>query len=166
MAETSNGAAPQQPQVKLQVLGQFIRDLSFENVVAQKGIASSDVQPDVQIQVSIDGRARQVPNQYEVYTKLKATSANKADKSVLFVVEVEYGGIFHIEGVPEDQLHPFLMIECPRLLFPFLRRIVSDVTRDGGFPPLNIDTIDFLAIYRQEAARRAAAQAVGSASVS
>ena len=74
-------------------------------------------------------------------------------------MELEYGGVFHVEGVAEDQLHPFLLIECPRLLFPFIRRIISDVTRDGGFPPLNIDTVDFLALYRQELARRAAADA-------
>ena len=63
-----------------------------------------------------------------------------------------------MEGVPEDQLHPFLLIECPRLLFPFVRRIISDVTRDGGFPPLNVDQVDFMALYRQELARRAQAQ--------
>jgi len=158
MSETANGAAPQQAELKMQVLAQFIRDLSFENVVAQKGISAAEVDPDIQIQVSLDGRARQVPHQYEVFTKLKATSVNKTDKSTMFLLEVDYGGIFHVEGVPEDQLHPFLMIECPRLLFPFLRRIVSDVTRDGGFPPLNIDTIDFMSLYRQEAQRRAAAQ--------
>ena len=161
MAESGNGAAPQTaaPQLKMQVLGQFIRDLSFENAVAQKGLTSADVQPEFQIQVSLDGRARGAAHQYEVITKLKATSANSVDKAPLFILELEYGGIFHVEGVPEDQLHPFLMIECPRLLFPFLRRIVSDVTRDGGFPPLNIDTVDFLALYRQELARRAEAQA-------
>ena len=167
MTETANGAAPAQaPQMKMQVLGQFIRDLSFENAVAQKGLASPDVQPDIQIQVSLDGRPRQVPHQYEVITKLKATSVNKADNAPLFILEVEYGGIFHVEGVPDEQLHPFLMIECPRMLFPFLRRIVSDVTRDGGFPPLNIDQIDFLSLYRQEAERRAAAAAAAPQSVS
>lgn len=157
MTESSNGAAPAQaPQLKMQVLGQFIRDLSFENAVAQKGLTSADVQPDIQIQVSLDGRARQLAHQYEVVTKLKATSVNKVDNAPLFILEIDYGGIFHVEGVPDDQLHPFLMIECPRLLFPFLRRIVSDITRDGGFPPLNIDQIDFLQLYRQEAQRRAA----------
>ena len=74
----------------------------------------------------------------------------------LFLMEIDYVGIFNIEGVPEDQLHPFLLIECPRLLFPFLRRIVSDVTRDGGFPPLNLETIDFMALYRNELMRRQA----------
>lgn len=158
MAEVGNGATPAPaPQLKMQVLGQFIRDLSFENAVAQKGLTSTDVQPDVQVQVSLDGRARGIAHQFEVVTKLKATSVNKVDNAPLFILEIEYGGIFQVEGVPDDQLHPFLMIECPRMLFPFLRRIVSDITRDGGFPPLNIDQIDFLQLYRQEAARRAAA---------
>jgi preprotein translocase subunit SecB len=159
MAETGNGSAPQEtPQVKMQVLGQFIRDMSFENMVAQKGLTSGDLQPEIQVQVSLDARKRPVENQYEVITKFKVTSANKADKTPLFLLELEYGGIFHIEGVPEEQLHPFLLIECPRMIFPFVRRIISDVTRDGGFPPLNVDTVDFMALYRQELARRAASQ--------
>ena len=86
------------------------------------------------------------------------TSKNKGDGANLFMIELDYSGIFHIEGVPEDQLHPFLMIECPRMLFPFVRRIVSDVTRDGGFPPLSLDQVDFVALYRQNLARRAAEQ--------
>lgn len=159
MAENGNGAAPEQaPQVKMQVLGQFIRDLSFENIVAQKGISNAEVQPDIQVQVSLDARKRSVDNQYEVISKFKVTSNNSADKAPLFLLELDYGAIFHIEGVPEEQLHPFLLIECPRMVFPFVRRIISDVTRDGGFPPLNIDTVDFLALYRQELARRASVQ--------
>lgn len=158
MAEATNGnATPAASQIKMQVLGQYVRDLSFENVVAQKGLTNAEVQPDIQVQVSLDARKRSVENQYEVVSKFKVTSANKADKAPLFLLELDYGGIFHIEGVPEDQLHPFLLIECPRMLFPFVRRIISDVTRDGGFPPLNIDTVDFLALYRQELSRRAAA---------
>ena len=155
MAE-ENGAAPQ---VRMSVLAQFVRDMSFENVVAQKGVSGTDVQPDIQVAVSLDARKRQVEHQYEIVTKYKVTSKNKATGDVWFLLEVDYGGVFHVEGVPEDQLHPFLLIECPRMLFPFVRRIVSDVTRDGGFPPLNIDTVDFLALYRQEMARRAQAQA-------
>lgn len=159
MAENGNGAAPEQaPQVKMQVLGQFVRDLSFENIVAQKGISNAEVQPDIQVQVSLDARKRAVDHQYEVVSKFKVTSNNSADRAPLFLLELDYGAIFHVEGVPEDQLHPFLLIECPRMVFPFVRRIISDVTRDGGFPPLNIDTVDFLALYRQELARRAAAQ--------
>lgn len=155
----AEGAAPAAaPQIKMQVLAQFVRDMSFENVLAQKGLQAGEVQPDIQVQVSLDARKRPADHQYEVLSKFKVTSTNKASKDTLFLLELEYGGIFHVEGVPEDQLHPFLLIECPRLLFPFVRRIISDVTRDGGFPPLNIDTVDFLALYRQELQRRAQAQ--------
>jgi preprotein translocase subunit SecB len=152
MAEEAGGA----PQIKMSVLAQYVREMSFENVVAMKGISGGDVQPDIQVGVSLDGRKRAQDNQYDVVTKFKITSTNKANNQPLFLMELDYGGIFQIEGVPEDQLHPFLLIECPRLLFPFVRRIVSDVTRDAGFPPLNIDTVDFLALYRQEVARRTA----------
>ncbi|RUS59573.1 protein-export chaperone SecB [Pseudorhodobacter sp. E13] len=141
-------------QVKMQVLGQFVRDLSFENAVAQRGLQGTDVQPDTQVAVSLDARKRSGDHQFEVITKFRVTSKNKATNETLFMVELDYGGIFHVEGVPEDQMHPFLLIECPRMLFPYVRRIISDVTRDGGFPPLNIDTVDFLALYRAELARR------------
>ncbi|MBY6135582.1 protein-export chaperone SecB [Leisingera sp. XS_AS12] len=151
MAE--NGEAQQQPQVQMNILGQFIRDMSFENVMAQKG-SGGEVQPDVSVQVNLDAKKRSVENQYEVITKLTVESKNKDGGQVLFILELEYVGVFNIVGVPDDQLHPFLLIECPRQTFPFLRRIVSDVTRDGGFPPLNLDNIDFVAIYRNELARR------------
>ncbi|MDO8984913.1 protein-export chaperone SecB [Cypionkella sp.] len=151
MAEENGGT----PQIKMSVLAQFVRDMSFENMVAQKGLTASEVQPDIQVQVSLDARKRSQDHQFDIVTKFKVTSKNKVNGDTLFLLEVDYGGIFHVEGVPEEQLHPFLMIECPRLLFPFVRRIISDVTRDGGFPPLNIDTVDFLALYRQEIARRA-----------
>jgi preprotein translocase subunit SecB len=154
-----NGAAATAPQIKMQVLAQYVRDLSFENLVVQKGLTAGEVQPDIQVAVSLDARKRPVPNNYEVITKFKVTSKNKVNDDVLFMLELEYGGTFHIEGVADDQIHPFLLIECPRLLFPFVRRIISDVTRDGGFPPLNVDTVDFMAMYRQELARRAQAQA-------
>ena len=163
--ETTNGAAggaagaqPAQPAVRLNILAQFTRDLSFENIVAQKGIGG-EVSPEIQVQVSLDARKRQAEHQYEVICKYRVTSQNSADKAKLFLCELDYAGVFQIEGVPEDQMHPFLMIECPRILFPFVRRILSDVTRDGGFPPFNLDPVDFVALYRQEAQRRAAAQA-------
>ena len=158
MGNDAPAAAPAQPQLRMQVLAQFVRDLSFENMVAQKGVSAGEVQPDVQVAVSLDARKRPVDNQFDVVTKFRVTSKNKTNDDTLFLLELDYGGIFHVEGVPEDQLHPFLMIECPRLLFPFVRRIISDVTRDGGFPALNIDTVDFLALYHQELARRAEAQ--------
>ena len=153
MAENENGAAPQQPVMpQMKVLGQFIRDLSFENILARKPI-EGEVQPDIQVQVALDGRKRGEGNQYEVVSKFNVTSKNKGSDTVLFVLELEYAGLFQIDNVPNEQLHPFLLIECPRMLFPFVRRIVSDVTRDGGFPPLNLDNIDFVALYRQQLAQ-------------
>jgi preprotein translocase subunit SecB len=162
--KVGNGAAaPAQPQIKMQVLAQYIRDMSFENVVVQKGLSGGEVQPDIQVAVSLDARKRSVEHQFDVITKFKVTSKNKVNGDTLFLLELEYGGTFHVEGVVDDQLHPFLLIECPRLLFPFVRRIISDITRDGGFPSLNVDTVDFMALYRQELARRAQAQAAAPA---
>ncbi|MFC0201282.1 protein-export chaperone SecB [Paracoccus rhizosphaerae] len=162
MAEenTQNGSTQQpQPaaQPRMQILAQFIRDLSFENAVAQKGAPHGEVQPEITVQVSLDARKRGSETQYEVITKYRVTSTNKTEGSTLFLAELDYGGVFQIEGVPQDQLHPFLMIECPRMLFPFVRRIISDLTRDGGFPAFNMDPVDFVALYRQELARRAQA---------
>ena len=158
MAETGNGAEAQAPQIQLNVINQFVRDLSFENILAQKG-AQGEVQPDIQVQVNLDAKKREADGQYEVAIKLKIESSDKANPATkIFLMELDYAGLFFIAGVPEEQLHPFLLIECPRLLFPFLRRIVSDITRDGGFPPLNLDNIDFMALYRQELARRQQAE--------
>lgn len=162
--ETTMGATPPEAQnagqqaVRLQILTQYIRDLSFENAVAQKGLPSGEVQPEISVQVSLDARKRPADHQYEVITKFRVQSSNAKDKSPLFLCELDYGGVFHVEGVPEDQMHPFLMIECPRMMFPFVRRIVSDMTRDGGFPPFNMDPVDFVALYRQEIARRMQAE--------
>ena len=151
--------APKAPQVQMRILAQYVRDLSFENVAAQKKVQSGNVQPDIQVQVSLDARKRETENQYDVSTRFKVESKNKADGQVLFILELDYVGVFHIDGVPTEQLHPFLLIECPRMIFPFARRVVSDATRDGGFPPLNLDNVDFLALYRQELQRQAAARA-------
>jgi preprotein translocase subunit SecB len=165
MSDTNGGTSPAaaanpegQPVLpKLQILGQFIRDMSFENIAAQKAV-NANVQPDIQVQVALDARKREADDQYDVIMKLKVDSKTKEDKpQSIFLMELEYGGIFKVENVTNEQLHPFLLIECPRMLFPFVRRIVSDVTRDGGYPPLNLDTIDFLALYRQQLAQRAAA---------
>ncbi|MHA6264272.1 protein-export chaperone SecB [Arenibacterium sp. CAU 1754] len=155
--EAKGGEGQQQPQVQMNILGQFIRDMSFENIMAQKGV-TGEVNPDINVQVNLDAKKRPVDNQYEVVTKLTIESKSKETKDPLFMLELEYVGVFNISGVPEEQLHPFLLIECPRMLFPFLRRIVSDITRDGGYPPLNLENIDFVKIYRAELARRQASQ--------
>lgn len=164
MTETNGGGAPAQPEAqaaqpvmpKMQILGQFVRDMSFENIAAQKAV-NAQVQPDIQVQVALDARKREADDQYDVIMKLKIESKTRdAAPQAIFLLELEYGGIFKIENIANEQLHPFLLIECPRVLFPFVRRIVSDVTRDGGYPPLNLDTIDFVALYRQQLAQRAA----------
>ncbi|PWK61582.1 protein-export chaperone SecB [Roseicyclus mahoneyensis] len=163
MSETNGGATPVQPEgaatqpvlPKMQILGQFVRDMSFENIAAQKSV-NAQVQPDIQVQVALDARKREADDQYDVIMKLKIESKTReATPQAIFLMELEYGGIFKIENIAAEQMHPFLLIECPRMLFPFVRRIVSDVTRDGGYPPLNLDTIDFLALYRQQLAQRA-----------
>lgn len=142
------------PHIQMRVVAQFIRDISFENILAQKGI-QGEPKPGVQVQVALDAKRRSVPNQFEVVSKFTVTSKNEGSGETLFVLELDYAGIFVIEGMPDEQLHPFLMIECPRLLFPFVRRIVSDMTRDGGFPAVNLDNIDFVNLYRQTLAQRA-----------
>ena len=151
-----------QPNTK--VLAQFIRDMSFENILAQKGL-DSNTPPDIKVGVKLDAKKRTPENQYEILIKLSVVSSAKNgtpetsddnENSKIFILEIEYGGIFEVTGVPEDQIHPYLMIECPRILFPYLRRIVGDVTRDGGFPPLNLEQINFLALYQNEIARRQA----------
>ena len=138
---------------KMNILAQYVRDLSFENILAQKGV-DGELNPEIQVNVNIDAKKRTTDKQFDVIIKLRVDSKSKNTNNILFVLELDYGGVFQIENIPDDQLHPYLLIECPRMLFPFLRRIVSDVTRDGGFPPLNLENIDFLKLYRQEVDRR------------
>ena len=138
---------------KMNILAQYVRDLSFENILAQKGV-DGELNPEIQVNVNIDAKKRTTDKQFDVIIKLRVDSKSKNTNNILFVLELDYGGVFQIENVPDDQLHPYLLIECPRMLFPFLRRIVSDVTRDGGFPPLNLENIDFLKLYRQEIDRK------------
>ena len=152
MAEEGNGAAAAAAAPRLQILNQYVRDLSFENIAAQKGVAS-EAKPEIRVSVNIDAQQRGADH-YEVALKVKADS--KIAEAQAFILELDYAGLFLIQNVPAEQLHALLMIECPRLIFPYLRRIVGDVTRDGGYPALNLDQVDFLALYRAEIARRQA----------
>ena len=152
MAE-EEASVPAQP--RLRVINQYVRDLSFENIAAQKGL-SQEVKPEISVQVNLDAKDRK-EDKYEVIIKLNIEA--KAGEDNIFILELDYAGVFHVENVTKEQLHPFLMIECPRMLFPYVRRIVGDVSRDGGYPPLNLDNIDFLALYRNEIMRRQAAAA-------
>lgn len=156
--EATGGAAAATP--RMQNLTQYVRDLSFENIAAQKGFAGSEGKPDIKVQFGIDAQQKAAEH-YEVSLRVKVES--EIAKTPIFILELDYGGIFQVQNVPAEQIHPLLMIECPRLMFPFVRRIVSDVTRDGGYPPLNLEQVDFLALYRAEVARRQAEAAPAQA---
>jgi preprotein translocase subunit SecB len=157
MANETTGApeAAEAQAPRLQILNQYTRDLSFENLAVQKGLAS-DGKPEVRVAVNVDAQKRG-DDRYEVALKVKVES--NVGESPVFILELDFAGLFTIQNVPEQQLHPVLMIECPRLIFPYVRRIVGDVTRDGAYPPLNLEMIDFVALYRAELARRQQATA-------
>lgn len=146
--ETANAGAaaaaePQNPP-SVRIAAHYIRDLSFENVAAQQG-APTTGQPEVNVTVNLDA-ANVGENRFMISMKInaKATSGDQTR----FLVELDFVGIFDIENVPEEHIHPFLFIECPRQILPYARRVVSDVTRDGGYPPLMLDNIDFALLYK------------------
>ena len=145
----AQGAGPQPGQAQLSVLGQYIKDFSFENPNAPRSLAPSQTQPAINIQINV-GVQQLAETDYEISLNLegKAESAG----SVLFAFDLTFAGVFRIQNVPAETLQPLIMIECPRLLFPFARQIVADAVRNGGFPPLYIDPIDFVGLYRQRAA--------------
>ena len=146
---------------RLMIQTQYTKDLSFENPQAPKTLDQSQQRPEIAVRVDV--RAQPIQDtRYEVAIQLNVDA--KVGEEAVFVLELTYGGVFQLLNIPKDSLQPLLLVECPRLLFPFARRIVADATRDGGFPPLMIDPIDFVALYRrrQEQAQ-AAAQAAQSA---
>jgi len=143
-------AAPEGPGIR--ILAQFIRDLSFENPRAPESLRQGAAQPQIDLGVEMNARGRE-DGLYEVDLKLSAQAAR--EDGALFMVELVYGGLFQIGGVPEAEMEPVLLIECPRFLFPFARRIIADLSSEGGFPPFLLDPIDFAGVY---AARKAEAQ--------
>lgn len=141
------GAAPSSG-LALTINLQYVKDLSFENPRAPHVFTPSEHQP--QVQVNVDVGARQLAESaYEVTLTLNAEA--KAGDQPVFMVELTYAGVFTVPALPQEQLRPLLLIECPRLLFPFARAVVAEATRDGGFPPLMINPIDFAALYRRQA---------------
>jgi preprotein translocase subunit SecB len=153
---TAQAATPVAPQ--LNALTQFVKDFSFENPNAPRSLAPQDSPPNISIQVNVN--ARQIAEgDFEVELTLEG-GAGEGD-GTLFKFELVYGGVFRARNVPQDQLHPVIMIECPRLLFPFARQIIAEAVRQGGFPPLYIDPIDFVGLYQQRLAQARAAQANG-----
>ena len=143
-AQRRRGAAGWHP--GLSIVSQYVKDMSFENPRAPMGL-QQNVRPEIQIRIDVrtaefsDGR-------YEVVIDINVDA--KAGDAPVFLVELSYGGLFELANIPPESLQPLLQVECPRLLFPFARRVVADATRDGGFPPLMIDPIDFVALYRRK----------------
>jgi preprotein translocase subunit SecB len=160
MTPSDTGTSPTQPagaaslQPQFRVLAQYVKDFSFENPNAPSALVQrpGTARPDIALGVDIASR-RLSGDQFE--TELHLSVEAKLEGQVQFIVDLLYAGLFVIQGVPAENLEPILVIECPRLLFPFARRILSDATRDGGFMPLNLEPIDFAAIYRQQLERRA-----------
>ena len=161
MADENQGAAAPQPGIapSMNLVGQYIRDLSFENPGAPGTLLGGGANPAFNVSISV-GVKKQNDEIYAVELTLNA-KANR-DETVLFNVELVYGGIFRLKNVPENQLSPLLMIECPRLIFPFARQVLASTTQQGGFPPLMMEPVDFAAIYRQNLAKLAAAQQQGT----
>ncbi len=149
----------QQQGPAIRVLSQYIKDLSFEN-------PGATVQDQPNIELGIDVGATPVANNegvFEVTLKLKARAGTQ--ETALFLIEMDYAGQFHLQGFSQADMEPILLIECPRILFPFARRIIADISSEGGFPPLRIDPVDFGALYNTQKQRaQAAAQQQEAAS--
>ena len=146
--ETPAGGAPADHTnpPRMTIVSQYIKDLSFENPRAPLSLQPNQPRPEVQIRVDVRAQPMEA-ERYEVSLQMHVEA--KAGDETAFMVELTYGGVFGLLNIPQDSLQPLLLIECPRLLFPFARRIVADATRDGGFPPLLIDPIDFVTLYRR-----------------
>jgi preprotein translocase subunit SecB len=150
-----NGTPPEAPPPpQLNVLAQYTKDLSFENPNAPASLGPQAQQPAINIQINVNAN-NVAENEYEVALLIEGKAEN--DGKVLFSFDLTYAGVFRIVNVPQENLHPMIMIECPRLLFPFAREIIATSVRDGGFPPLMLDPVDFVGLYRQNMARQAAA---------
>jgi preprotein translocase subunit SecB len=149
MAETNgNGSgqgAPDQGQPSLHALVQFTKDFSFENPNAPRSLGPQEKAPNISIQVNVNAK-QLAENDFEVNILLEGSAGQDSD--TLFKFELDYAGVFRLTNIPPDNMHPVVMIECPRLLFPFARQIIAEAIRGGGFPPLYIDPIDFAALYQ------------------
>ena len=160
--ETPSTAAPQPGTANvptLNIIGQYIKDLSFENPRAPQSIMGGTGQPKFNVSINV-GFNKQADDVYAI--ELNFTAKAERESGVLFNVELIYGGLFRLKNWPEAQLPPMLMIECPRILFPFARQVLANVTQAGGFPPLLMDPVDFTQIYRQQMAQMQAQQKPGA----
>ena len=153
----ANGPAantpPQQNMPSLQCLAQYTKDFSFENPNAPRSLQPQQQPPNISIQVNVNAKPIQ---QGDIEVELLIEGKAGEAPNLIFAFELVYGGIFRLSNIPQENVHPVIMIECPRLLFPFGRQIIADAVRQGGFPPLYIDPIDFAGLYQQRAAEAAA----------
>ncbi|MEP3437580.1 MAG: protein-export chaperone SecB [Hoeflea sp.] len=133
----------------LNVLAQYIKDLSFENPGAPKSLGPREKAPNININVNVNANPIS-ETEFDVHLTMNAEA--KSGDTVVFNVELVYGGVFRVANFPQEHMLPLLFIECPRILFPFARQIIADATRNGGFPPLLIDPIDFGQMFQQRMA--------------
>ncbi len=150
-----NGTPQEEAPPQLNVLAQYTKDLSFENPNAPASLGQQQQQPAINIQINVGANAL-ADNDFEVVLSIEGKAETAG--TVMFSFELAYAGVFRIQNVPKENLHPLVMIECPRLLFPFAREIIATSVRDGGFPPLMLDPVDFVSLYRQNMARQAEQQ--------
>ena len=155
MAPTNGGppagaAEADQPPPQLNVLAQYVKDLSFENPNAPRSLQQQP-QPKINIQINVNAKPL-AEHDFEVELKIEGRA--EATNTMLFSFDLLYAGIFKIQNVPQENVHAIVMIECPRLLFPFAREIIANAVRNGGFPPLMIDPVDFVSLYRQRMAEQ------------
>lgn len=132
------------------IKGQYVKDISFENPNAPHSLISSDYSPKIEVNVELKAQKLQ-ENIYETTLCITARATN--DANALFLADVSYAGIFEVANIPQEHIEPLVMIDCPFVLFPFARRVIADLTRDGGFPPLMLEPIDFQSLYMQNKAR-------------
>ena len=153
-----NGGDPSSAQPSFRVLAQYVKDLSFENPGAPQSLSTSEGSPKMDATVNV--QAKQL-SKSEFECEIKIGVSAKRDDTLIFLVELVYAGVFQVVNVPQDQVQQVVFIECPRQLFPFARRVVADATRDGGFPPLLLDPIDFVGLYQQQLAAAQKTQNTG-----
>ena len=151
---TNGGDQPQAQQTapQLNVLAQYIKDFSFENPNAPRSLSPSQTQPSINIQINV-AVGQLAATDYDVSLKLEGKAETTDAATILFAFDLTYAGVFRIQNVPQEQVQPVVMIECPRLLFPFAREIIASSVRGGGFPPLLLDPVDFVALYQQRVAQ-------------
>ncbi len=150
MTSATNGGQTGDKPAQLNVLAQYIKDLSFENPNAPRSLQPAQQQPAINIQINVSAKPL-TDSDVEVELKIEG-KAEAAPGNLLFQFELIYAGVFRLQNIPQPDMHPIMMIECPRLLFPFAREIISSAVMNSGFPPLRIDPVDFVGLYRQRVA--------------